>query len=172
MTDRVPGAPGQYIMTVSASEAQKILTGEAVSVTLVRDDQPLVEGTPYNKQSVLPDDLAARICPNVVDPSPADAFAGLLSDIIDKTLLANGWSSSAPYKQIISVTKDNSGVDITENHAPKICLLPDDDEVIREAQTEAWNCIGRAFTGDKTITFICYEDKPGTDIPLQIEVRP
>ena len=50
MTDRVPGAPGQYTMTVSASEVQKMLTGEAVSVTLVRDDQPLVEGTPYNKQ--------------------------------------------------------------------------------------------------------------------------
>lgn len=78
MTDRVPGAPGQYTMTVSAEEAQKLLTGEAVTVTLVRNDQPLVEGTPYNKASVLPDDLAAQICPDVADPTPADAFRGLL----------------------------------------------------------------------------------------------
>ena len=78
MTDRVPGAPGQYTMTVSAEEAQKLLTGKSVTVTLVRNDQPLVEGTPYNKASVLPDDLAAQICPNVTDPTPADALRGLL----------------------------------------------------------------------------------------------
>lgn len=78
MTDRVPGAPGQYTMTVSASEAQKLLTGEAVTVTLVRNDQPLVEGTPYNKASVLPDDLALILCPNASDPTPADALRGCL----------------------------------------------------------------------------------------------
>ena len=78
MTDRVPGAPGQYTMTVSAEEAQKLLTGEAVTITLKRDDRPLVEGTPYNKASVLPDDLAAQICPNVSDPTPADALRALL----------------------------------------------------------------------------------------------
>lgn len=78
MTDRVPGAPGQYILTVSAAEAQKILTGEPVAVTLKRDDQPLVEGTPYNKASVLPDELASILCPGVLDPTPADAFSGVL----------------------------------------------------------------------------------------------
>lgn len=78
MTDRVPGAPGQYTMTVSAEEAQKLLTGEAVTITLKRDDRPLVEGTPYNKASVLPDDLAAQICPNVSDPTPADALRALM----------------------------------------------------------------------------------------------
>ena len=78
MTDRVPGAPGQYKLTVSAAEAQKILTGETVTVTLIRDDQPQVPGTPYNKASVLPDDLAAIICPDAADPTPADALRGLL----------------------------------------------------------------------------------------------
>lgn len=78
MTDRVPGAPGQYILTVSAAEAQKILTGEPVTITLKRDDQPLVEGTPYNKASVLPDELAAILCAGISDPTPADAYLGLL----------------------------------------------------------------------------------------------
>lgn len=78
MTDRVPGAPGQYILTVSAAEAQKILTGEPVAVTLKRDDQPLVEGTPYNKAAVLPDKLASILCPGALDPTPADAFLGVL----------------------------------------------------------------------------------------------
>lgn len=78
MTDRVPGAPGQYIMTVDASVAQNLLIGEPVTVTLKRDDQPRVVGTPYNKASVLPDELAAIICPGVSDPTPADALRHLL----------------------------------------------------------------------------------------------
>ena len=77
MTDRKPTAPGQYKMTVTVNEAQKLLAGEQVTVTLLRDDQPVAEGTPYNKASVLPDDLAAVICPDVVDPTPADALRAL-----------------------------------------------------------------------------------------------
>ena len=52
MTDRVPGMPGQYKLTMN---------GQTLSVTIERDDQPLVEGTPYNKASVLPDSLANKL---------------------------------------------------------------------------------------------------------------
>lgn len=166
MTDRVPGAPGQYTMIVAASEAQKILTGEAVTVTLTRDDQPLVEGTPYNKASVLPDDLAAKICPDVTDPTPADAYEGLIPKIVEKILPLSGWSSSAPYIQTISVSE------VGENHTPHICLIPSDDVSTALAQEEAWGCVSRGVTKNKTITFTCYEDKPSMDIPIQIEVKP
>lgn len=81
MTDRIPGAPGQYKATVTAAELEKMQAGEAFTITMTRDDQPIVAGTPYNKASVLPDDLAALICPGVSDPSPADALAALLAAI-------------------------------------------------------------------------------------------
>lgn len=167
MTDRVPGAPGQYTMTVSASEAQKILTGEAVSVTLVRDDQPLVEGTPYNKQAVLPDDLAARICPNVIDPTPADAMDGLSKKKYPATLLSAGWTSTGGmYTQMILnnaiVGDDNESV----KSWPKYTGTKSTDEAIRDACA----AVTYAKTSAGAITFYCLEDKPEVDIPIMVEV--
>ena len=77
MQDRQPGAPGQYKAILTAAEFQKLQAGEQFTITLTRDDQPIVEGTPYSKAAVLPDDLAAKICPGVLNPSPADAFSAL-----------------------------------------------------------------------------------------------
>lgn len=94
MTDRIPGAPGQYKATVTAAELEKMQAGEAFTITMTRDDQPIVAGTPYNKASVLPDDLAALICPGVSDPSPADALAALRS-AITKLFVANITTGSA-----------------------------------------------------------------------------
>lgn len=79
MRDRQPGAPGQYKAIITAAELQKLQSNEQFIITLTRDDQPLVEGTPYNKASVLPDELAALICPDVLDPTPADALRGILN---------------------------------------------------------------------------------------------
>lgn len=78
MTDRTPGKPGQYKATVTSAELEKLQSGKQFVITLVRDDQPTAEGTPYNKESVLPDELAAVICPDITDPTPADALEGLL----------------------------------------------------------------------------------------------
>lgn len=108
MTDRQPGAPGQYVMTVSAAEVQNLLTGNPVTVILVRDDQPAVEGTPYNKASVLPDKLAEKICPSVPDPTPADAFAGLLGSSSQITLLAAAWTNRQQKIPVSGVTDKNN----------------------------------------------------------------
>ena len=81
MKDRVPGAPGQYQAVISAEELRKMQAGEPFSITMTRDDKPVVEGTPYSKAAVLPDELAELICPDTEDPSPADAFAGLYEQI-------------------------------------------------------------------------------------------
>lgn len=78
MTDRQVASPGQYKAVVSAAELVKMQSGEEFVVKLTRDDQPLTEGTPYNKESVLPDELAKVLCPDVIDPTPADALAALL----------------------------------------------------------------------------------------------
>lgn len=86
MTDREPGKPGQYRALITAAELEKLQAGEGFTITLTRDDQPIKAGTPYNKEAVLPDELAALICPDVDDPSPADAFRGLLNQMAAENL--------------------------------------------------------------------------------------
>jgi len=94
MTDRIPGAPGQYKATVTAAELEKMQSGESFTITMTRDDQPIVEGTPYNKESVLPDDVANVVCPGVEDPAPADAFLALQT-AINKMFITSITSGSA-----------------------------------------------------------------------------
>lgn len=167
MTDRVPGAPGQYTMTVAAAEAQKILTGEAVTVTLVRDDQPLVEGTPYNKQSVLPDELATRICPNVTDPTPADAMNGLSKRKFPITLLAAGWvESSGMYTQRIL----NSAILGDDNESVKSWPVYSGMKATDEALRDACGAVTYASTSAGAVTFVCLDEAPGVDIPVIVEV--
>lgn len=89
MTDRTPTKPGQYKAVVTAEEVEKLQNGEQFIITLVRDDQPDATGTPYNKASVLPDELAAIICPGISDPTPADALAALLPINGSKAMSAN-----------------------------------------------------------------------------------
>ena len=79
MTDRIPGAPGQYQAVITEAALQKMQAGEEFTITLTRDDRPVVEGTPYSKAAVLPDALAQSLCPDIADPTPADALAALHS---------------------------------------------------------------------------------------------
>ena len=79
MQDRQPGAPGRYKAILTPAEFQKMQAGEQFSITMLRDDQPIVEGTPYSKAAVLPDVLASVICPDVQNPTPADALAALMA---------------------------------------------------------------------------------------------
>lgn len=166
MTDRQPGAPGQYIMTVNASESQKLMTGEPVTVTLTRDDQPIVEGTPYNKASVLPDDLAARICPSVTDPTPADALDGLTAKTQEFTLTTGGWSSSSTggYVQTITV----SGL-TDEKKAKSYPVWPSSlsQKIALAEETAKVRACTRS--GNK-MTFECWEEKPASNIPIVVEV--
>ena len=167
MTDRQPGAPGQYILTVSASEAQKILTGEPVTVTLVRDDKPLVDGTPYNKASVLPDDLAAKICPGVDDPTPAEALEGLRSKKISATLSAAGWSESGgQYRQTIPIDIIKGDANETVKSWPEYTGEKEKDEAIQEsAANVTW-----ADTAPGNISFYCLNNIPAVNIPIVVEV--
>ena len=83
MTDRLPGAPGRCKAVVTAEELQKMQSGNEFAITLRRDDQPILEGTPYSKAAVLPDAVAAALCPGADDPTPGDAFRALQSQKAD-----------------------------------------------------------------------------------------
>ena len=104
MTDRIPGAPGRCKAVVTGQELQKMQAGEEFAITLRRDDQPIREGTPYSKAAVLPDAVAAALCPGVDDPTPGDAFAVLQSQKADAVRRNVGqcirlWRSCLHYKE-------------------------------------------------------------------------
>lgn len=96
MTDRVPGAPGQYKAVIAVPELQKMQEGTEFTITITRDDQPITVGTPYSKAAVLPDELAERICPEVVDPTPADALRGLMDAVASGYCMELLWRNAAP----------------------------------------------------------------------------
>ena len=112
MQDRIPGAPGQYLFKISADEIQKLMNAEECVVVLKRDDQPVVEGTPLSKATFLPDDLAAELCPEVEDPTPADALRNLNRKSSMNLLWENASPGSSFAPQTISL--DLSGYDICE----------------------------------------------------------
>lgn len=90
MKDRVSGAPGQYSAVVTGADFQKMQKGEPFSIKLLRDDKPEVQGTPYSKASVLPDNVANKLCPGIEDPSPADAFGAVADQVFSVGAANNG----------------------------------------------------------------------------------
>lgn len=166
MQDRQPGAPGQYKAVIDAAELQKMQAGEQFVITMTRDDQPLVEGTPYNKAAVLPDDLAAIICPGVLDPTPADAFRGVAAQKKTVSLLAASWvGDTTPYTQTVAV----DGILATDN--PHYGIVYAADQETRLAQKEAFALVDDLETAEDTVTFTCFEDKPAVDLEIQMEVN-
>lgn len=75
MKDRVSRSPGRYRAVVSASDFANMEAGNQFAITLIRDDDPSEVGTPYSKDTVLPDDLVefVDLSPEE-DPTPADVL--------------------------------------------------------------------------------------------------
>ena len=166
MQDRQPGAPGQYKAMIAAAELQKMQAGEQFVITMIRDDQPIVEGTPYNKASVLPDELAELICPGVLDPTPADAFRGVAAQKWSVILQASSWQGdAAPYTQTVTV----KGILHTDNPHYGVVYAVDQDT--RLSQKEAFALVDDLETANGSVTFTFFEEKPQTDLSIQLEVN-
>lgn len=86
--------------------------------------------------------------------------------IFSATLTINDWDGdAAPYTQTI-------GIDgILETDKPHISPVYDEDQETRLSQREAWMMVCDAEAGDGEIIFTCFEDKPATAVPIQIEVN-
>ena len=97
--------------------------------------------------------------------SDARSKLGAASRVSYTATITTTWSgSSAPYTQAVSV----SGILATDT--PHIMPVYSTTNSTAITQKEAWACVSKAETSDGTITFTCFEDKPTTDIPIQIEV--
>lgn len=88
-----------------------------------------------------------------------------LTQIVQATLTAAGWSASAPYTQTVAMAGVTAGS--PPYITPVYSGVADADIALREACA----AVSYAKPGSGTITFVCLEDKPQTNIPVQVEVK-
>lgn len=102
--------------------------------------------------------------------APSDGTDAATKGYVDgkrKTFTATvgtGWTGSGPYTQTVAV----SG--ILASDMPHVVPVYDADNTTAQAQREAWGCVSRGVAAAGGIQFTCFEDKPETAIPIQIEV--
>ena len=113
-------------------------------------------------------DLGGNALTNVKSPA-ADADAATKGYVDEKrktftATVGTGWTGSGPYIQAVAV----SG--ILASDMPHITPVYSTDNATAIAQKEAWNCVSKAEAAAGGIKFTCFEDKPGAEIPIQIEV--
>ena len=113
-------------------------------------------------------DMAWNRITNVPTPiADADAVGKSYVDGKRKTYtgtLDTTWTGSGPYTQTVAV----SGILATD--MPHITPVYDAANATAIAQKEAWNCVSKAEAAAGGIKFTCFEDKPETAVPIQIEV--
>ena len=78
--------------------------------------------------------------------------------------LSTSWTGSGPYTQTVAV----AGILATD--MPHIMPVYSSDNATAITQKEAWSCVSKAEAAAGGIKFTCFEDKPGAEIPIQIEV--
>lgn len=80
------------------------------------------------------------------------------------TLTSGGWSSSAPYTQTVNI----SGILATDN--PIVDVVLDANTSTAMSQISAWVCVSKIVTSNGSITATCLENKPITNISIQLKV--
>ena len=88
-----------------------------------------------------------------------------LGHVIEVTLTAAGWSSSAPYTQTVNV----SGM--VETYRPIVSLYLANGISVSDVdlQSKAYDCVNRAVSSNGSITVYCYKKKPAVDFKIQIK---
>lgn len=113
-------------------------------------------------------DLGGNALTNV--KAPASDTDGATKGYVDgkrKTFTATistSWSGTRPYTQTVSI----AGILATD--MPHITPVYSTTTATAILQKEAWLCVSRGDATAGGIQFKCFEEKPGTAIPIQIEV--
>lgn len=79
-------------------------------------------------------------------------------------VISTEWAGDEPYTQTVTVEG------LLETDMPHVAPVYDADNTTAKAQREAWGCVSRGVAAADGIQFTCFEDKPETAIPIQIEV--
>lgn len=81
------------------------------------------------------------------------------------TLTADGWTGAGPYVQTLPL----EGILSTDR--PHFGAVYDADLGMNLARKEGFALVDDLDTGDGTVTFTCFEEKPTVSIPIQMEVN-
>lgn len=98
------------------------------------------------------------------DLANIEAGSGLVTRQTYTATLGTSWTGSGPYTQTVAV----AGILATD--MPHITPVYDAANATAIAQKEAWSCVSKAEAAAGGIKFTCFENKPTTAIPIQIEV--
>ena len=139
-----------------------MIRGNTVGTTMPRTNYEQTDSTKadYLKGK---DALDRKIEKAVTD---SKAYADGKTKIFSTVLVAGNWTgTSAPYTQTIHI----EGILETDN--PFYGVMYDADQDTRLAQKEAFAMVDDLDTADGSVTFTCFEEKPGVDIPIRMEVH-
>mgnify|MGYP006931930417 FL=1 len=98
------------------------------------------------------------------DLANIEAGSGLVTRLTYTGTLDTYWPGSGPYSH--SFQADG----LVDTDMPHITPVYSDDNATAIAQKEAWGCVSKAVAANGWINFYCFEDKPETAIPIQVEV--
>lgn len=169
MQDRVPLYPGRVKLTP--------VSGQNDTYDMTMADQPTVEGTPLNKETLLNNNAAAAVWPDASerpsDPTVSEALAELGGNVDQKATTATytasvttSWTanSAGGYYKTVSV----SGILGTDNPVADVVLGSDIDA--NALYLEAWALVTRITTAANSITLYANEDAPETAFTVQLKV--
>lgn len=142
--------------------------GDAVNMKYVNDEAgkllPKAGGSMTG-----PINMGSKQITNMADPT--SSTDGANKGYVDgkrktftATITTNDWSSTAPYTQTIGI----SGILATD--MPHISPVYSDTLATALLEKEAWSLVNKAVAASDSITFTCFEEKPMTAIPIQVEV--
>lgn len=129
----------------------------------------------YAKKTDIPSDYVHKSGDEMTGPltipTPTEGGHAARKDYVDAkylsaTLTVSGWSGSGPYTQTVTVEG------VVAEKAPRITPVYSGSASEDSALKEASAAVSYAKPGNGSVTFTCLEDKPGVDIPIQVEVRP
>lgn len=154
----IPGASGASLAAELAAKTDKTELDDALALRLA-----LAGGTMGGDIAMGGHGITGLKTP----AASADAATKGYVDGRRKTFTATigtGWTGSGPYTQTVAV----SG--ILASDMPHVVPVYSSDTATAIAQKEAWGCVSKGEAAAGGIKFTCFDSKPGTSVPIQIEV--
>ena len=124
MTDRESRYPGRYRAVMSASDVSQMQAGNQFSITLVRDDDPIDPGTPFSKETILPDSLVEYFG---IDPEQINTLADFLWEMVAQGK-ANSYDISIIQETLENLSSGGGGSDEIEAIKAELAGLRQDYE--------------------------------------------
>lgn len=163
-------------LTVYGAGAEAEATGKAIEAAKkVAEDHAAVTANPHkvSKEQVGlgnvdntsdMDKPVSNAQKEAIDHAISVANEKATTEMLKGTLLASGWSDSAPFTQTVTIEG------ILKDDYPLVDIDLSEVEDVKRV-IEGWCMVGRLkVDSDHTIIAYCYEEAPAVDIPLVFKV--